>query len=101
MFTEIGYDKTDYAGKKQVVRYDGTRFITENEIDKEFTDKWVLIRTTGEPNLHSGFLVASAEGNNELYSVLTDIAVLELNAKAKIIYGCKTRGDNLHVQLHG
>jgi hypothetical protein len=86
-----------------IVRYDGTRFITEDEIDREFTDQWVLISVKNEHDAltRKGFLVATAEGKDELRSVLSDIAITEFDSKATIIYGCKTRGDDLHVQLLG
>ena len=103
MFAEVEYDIIENVSnmEKKIIRYDGKRFITESEIDNEFTGKWVLIRTTGEPNMHEGFLVASADGDNELRPILSDIAIMELDCKAKIIYGCETRGDTLHVQLLG
>jgi len=83
-----------------ITRYDGTRFITEEEIDREFTGQWVLISFENlENSWHGGYLVASADGRDELRPELSDIAVLEFNRKAKIIYGCKTRGDSFHVQI--
>lgn len=84
-----------------IVKYDGSRFITEEDIDREFTGHYVLLFTGGKPNAHEGFLVASGVGSEETYSELSDLSIIELNAQAKIIYGCKTRGDSLHVQLLG
>ena len=85
-----------------ITRYDGTRFITEEEIDKEFTDHWVLISMIGTDNpWDGGYLIASAEGRNELRPALSAIAILELDSQAKIKYGCKERGGNLHVELLG
>ena len=84
-----------------IIRYDGTRFITEEEIDSEFMWQWVLIRTDGKPNAHAGYLVASALGTNDLRSPLEDIGIDEFNCQAKIIYGCESRGGNLHVELLG
>jgi hypothetical protein len=80
-------------------RYDGTRFLTEEDVDREFTGKWVLLKTDGEPNSHSGYLVASADDHDEVRPELSDIAMMEFDCKAKIIYGCKIRGDSLHVQI--
>ncbi|MCL1863610.1 MAG: hypothetical protein FWF78_08595 [Defluviitaleaceae bacterium] len=84
-----------------IVRYAGTRFITEEEIDREFTGHWVLVRIDGAPYEREGYLMASAEGRDEFRSDLEDIAVMELDSKAKILYGCKTRGGSLHVELLG
>ena len=81
-----------------LTRYDGTRFITEEEIDKEFTGKWVLI-TIKDDFDHAGYLVASAEGRDELRPELSDIAMDEFDCRARIIYGCATRGTNYHVEL--
>ena len=83
-----------------VIRYDGTRFITEEEIDREFMGHWVLV-TTDRINAHEGYLVASAEGRDELRPELDDIGITEFDSKAKIIYGCKERGGSLHVELLG
>jgi len=83
-----------------ITRYDGTRFITEEEIDKEFLDHWVLI-TIENPNDRSGYMIASATDEGENRSLLSDIAAFELDdaLDKKIIYGCKERGGNLHVYL--
>ena len=83
-----------------ITRYDGTRFITEEEIDREFTGHWVLI-STSDPLDRDGYLIASADGRDEHYAPLSDIAILELDSKAAIVYGCKERGGNLHVELLG
>jgi hypothetical protein len=83
----------------EITRYDGTRFITEEEIDREFTGMWVLIRLVSDSTTSQGYLVASAEGQDELRWDLEDIGLDELNGEAIIIYGCETRGDSLHVQL--
>ena len=83
-----------------IVRYDGTRFITEEEIDREYTGQWVLIRIDDE-TAREGYIVASAEGKDEHRPKMSEIAVLEYESKAKIIYGCRTRGSSLHVELLG
>lgn len=83
-----------------IVRYDGTRFITEEEIDSEFTGQWVLIKIDDDVD-REGYLVASAEGTGEFRPVLSDIAIDEFDSRAKVIYGCETRGGSLHVQLLG
>jgi len=84
----------------EIIRYDGTRFITEGEIDEEFTGHWVLIATKDAVD-REGYLIASAEGRDELRPELDEIGILELNSKATIIYGCKERGGSLHVELLG
>ena len=85
-----------------IIRYDGNRFITEEEVDSEFTGHWVLVDLNGTDNpWDGGYLVASAEGRGELRPLLSDIAIHEFNSNATIIYGCKERGGNLHVELLG
>ncbi|MCL2048649.1 MAG: hypothetical protein FWG87_07955 [Defluviitaleaceae bacterium] len=83
-----------------IVRYNGVRFITEEEIDQEFTGQWVLV-TTDRINAHEGYLVASAEGRDELRSALDDIGTEEYGGKAKIKYGCRERGGSMNVELLG
>ena len=81
----------------EIIRYTGTRFITEEEIDHEFTGQWVLVRIDETNPWDGGYLVASADGRDELRPELSDIAMDEFDCKARIIYGCKTRGDSFHV----
>ena len=86
----------------EITRYDGNRFITEEEIDQEFTGQWVLVSLIGTDNpWDGGYLVASAEGKDELRPALDNIGIIEFDANAKIFYGCKERGGNLHVELLG
>jgi len=86
----------------EIIRYDGARFITEEEIDQEFTGQWVLISIDGLDNpWDGGYLVASAEGKDELRPKVEKIGMDEFNANARIIYGCKERGGSLHVELLG
>ena len=86
----------------EINRYDGSRFITEEEIDQEFTGQWVLVSLVGLDNpWDGGFLVASAEGRDELRPKLSYIAMNEFDSNAMVIYGCKERGGNLHVELLG
>ena len=84
----------------EITRYDGARFITEEEIDREFTGQWVLV-TVNRTNAHEGYLVASAEGRGDLRSAIENIGIEEYYGRAKIIYGCKTRGSSLHVEILG
>ena len=85
-----------------ITRYDGTRFITEEEIDQEFIGYWVLVSIEGLDNpWDGGYLMAVAEGNEQFYSELSDIGIDELGSNARIFYGCKERGGNLHVELLG
>ena len=85
-----------------ITRYNGIRFITEEEIDREFTGYWVLVSLEGTDNpWDGGYLVASAEGRDELRPKLSEIAICEFDSKATIFYGCKERGGDLHVELLG
>jgi len=85
----------------EITRYDGTRFITEEDVDREFAGKWVLMRVEDERAVlaRKGYLVASAEGRDELRSELEGIANMEYDSMATILYGCETRGDCLHAEL--
>ncbi|MCL2356369.1 MAG: hypothetical protein FWC70_04295 [Defluviitaleaceae bacterium] len=84
-----------------IIRYDGTRFVTEGDVDREFTGQWVLVRIHDEENPRNGYLLASAAGRDDLRPQLEDIGITEFDSKAKILYGCKSRGRNLHVELLG
>lgn len=83
-----------------ITRYDGTRFITETEIDKEFTDHWVLIAIENDQQGFDGegYLIASIEDVGDNYGLIADLAT-ELDFKVKIKCGCKERGGDLHVQI--
>lgn len=82
-----------------ITRYDGTRFITEEEIDEQFTGKIVLIAVSSGLE-RDGYLIASADPRVKgTRSILSDIAIDELDSNATVVYGCKTRGMNLHVEL--
>ena len=82
-----------------ITRYDGSRFITEEEIDREFTGMWVLIRIVDDID-REGYLVATGVDRAGVRSSLSDIAIVEFDAQAKILFGCETRGRSLHVELH-
>ena len=101
LFHAIIFFKRTNVGERnmEITRYDGTRYITEEEIDREFTGYWVLISISDELD-REGYLIASAEGRDELRSKLHDLA-MSYDTDVKIIYGCVTRGDNLHVELLG
>jgi hypothetical protein len=85
-----------------ITRYNGTRFISEEEIDQEFTGQWVLVNLAGlESSWDGGYLVATAENGEQGYSILSSIAIDEFDANAKIYFSCRERGGNLHVELLG
>jgi len=85
-----------------ITRYNGTRFISEEEIDQEFTGQWVLVNLAGlESSWDGGYLIATAPSNEQTYSELSSIAINEFDANAKIYCGCKERGGSLHVELLG
>ena len=84
----------------EITRYDGTRFMTEEDVDRDFIGQWVLLHVSKD-YAREGYLVASSDGHDELRSLLSDIAVKEFDAQAKIIFGCKSREGNLHVELLG
>ena len=74
----------------EVTRYDGTRFITKEEIDEEFDGYNVLVSLKGvSDRFNEGYLIAAAKDGKGSYGILSDIAMEELEADAKIHYGCK------------
>ena len=96
---QLLHNKTD--AYKEVMRYDGTRFITEEEIDNEYTGQWVLVNLDGTSNpWDGGYLVATADGIDEMRPIIDRIGIIEFRANAMVYYGCKERGGNLHVELH-
>ena len=85
-----------------ITRYDGTRYVTEEEIDQEFTGQLVLVSLANvEDTFDGGYLVAVAANNQQGYNGLSDLAFDEFNTVAKIYFGCLERGGNLHVELLG
>jgi hypothetical protein len=83
-----------------ITRYDGTRFITEEEIDQEFTGQWALIHAK-KPVDRDGLLIATGPDTHEAYAVLSDMAEDGYELHAKLIFACETRGGSLHVELLG
>jgi len=86
-----------------ITRYDGTRFITEEEIDKEFLDHWVLIAIENDQQGLSGegYLLASADSKEGNYALLCNIEETELEEEqmSTIVYGCRERGGDLRVYI--
>ena len=56
-----------------LIRYDGSRLITESEIDIEFLGKSVLLDCREFPNQSKGFFVASVDTEREQVELLYDI----------------------------
>jgi hypothetical protein len=83
-----------------IMRYDGTRFVMEGEIDREFRGQWVLVSLTDLDNSwDGGYLIATVTSRDTLFS--QTLAIDEFNANAKIYYGYRERGGNLYVELLG
>ncbi|MCL2170259.1 MAG: hypothetical protein FWB74_09600 [Defluviitaleaceae bacterium] len=84
----------------EVTRYDGTRFITEEEIDVEFEGCYVVIEIKNDSD-RDGYLIASVHGDAEnSYSISSDIAMDEIDTNATIVYGTKLRGLSIDEQIH-
>ncbi|MCL1997666.1 MAG: hypothetical protein FWG65_02755 [Turicibacter sp.] len=84
----------------ELTRYDGTRFITRDEIDKEFTGKYALISFAGlEERWDGGYLIAVAENSQDGFNALDDIGIFEYETYFQIMYGCAERGVNIHVEI--
>ncbi|MCL1987048.1 MAG: hypothetical protein FWG64_03640 [Firmicutes bacterium] len=81
-----------------VTRYDGTRIITFDEIDKEFDGGCVLIDNKDFPKEIKGYLLASAMGKGDS-TLLHNIMFEEYNGKDVMFWRGNPpgRGDDSYV----
>ena len=79
----------------EVIRYDGTRLMTEPDVDNEFLGHCVLLNTDGFPNESKGYLIASAKGGREAYGAILDLKRNEFNGKGLIVTGSDMRGETI------
>jgi len=78
----------------KITRYNGTRLITQEEVDVEFLGGCVLIDSSEFPSQFEGYLLASATGDERsAYKAILDIKVNEFNGKHKILSGSCNRGE--------
>ena len=87
-----------------IITYDGTRFMTEADVDQEFVDIWVALDTTETPNASRGYLVASIK-DEDMYSrsrladYIDDYAEQNPGRSYILICGSENRGDYFHVAI--
>jgi hypothetical protein len=75
-----------------LTRYDGTRLLTEAEIDMEFLGKTVLLDCREFPNQSKGYLIASVDAIREQVENLYNIKMNEYNGRGLIITGSNEKG---------
>ncbi|MCL2016546.1 MAG: hypothetical protein FWG68_09910 [Defluviitaleaceae bacterium] len=80
----------------KVTRYDGTRVISFDEIDKEFDGGCVLIDTADFPREIKGYLLASAKGKGDS-TLLFDLLFKEYNDREVLMWRGNPpgRGDDV------
>jgi len=76
-----------------LTRYDGTRLLTEADVDREFLGKTVLLDCREFPSGYEGYLIASVDAEREQVRMLRDIKVNEYGGRGLIITGSKARGE--------
>ena len=76
-----------------LIRYDGSRLITESEIDIEFLGKSVLLDCREFPNQSKGYLIASVDAEREQVELLYDIKLGEFGGRGIIVTGSKAKGE--------
>ena len=77
-----------------LIRYDGTRLLTEADIDQEFLGKTVLLDCREFPNQSRGYLIASVDAIREQVEILYSIKMNDLNGRCLIITGSNDKGDD-------
>ena len=75
-----------------LIRYDGTRLLTEVDIDHEFLGKTVLLDCREFPNQSRGYLIASVDAIREQVELLYNIKMNDLNGGGLIITGSSNKG---------
>ena len=75
-----------------LTRYDGTRLLTEADIDHEFLGKTVLLDCREFPNQSRGYLIASVDAIREQVELLYNIKMNVLNGRGLIITGSNEKG---------
>jgi len=76
-----------------LTRYDGTRILTELDVDREFLGKTVLLDGRDFPNQNKGYLIASVNAESDQVDLLDDILYDEYNGSGLIITGSKAKGE--------
>lgn len=77
-----------------LTKYEGTRILTEADVDREFLGKTVLLDCREFPRGDRGYLVASVDADREHeVDFLDDIIMNEYSGHGLIITGSKAKGE--------
>ena len=76
-----------------LIRYDGTRLLTEADVDREFLGKTVLLDGKNFPNQIKGYLIASVDNERDQLELLDDIWINEYNIGGRVVTGSKLKGE--------
>jgi hypothetical protein len=76
-----------------LIRYDGTRILTETDVDREFLGKTVLLDCREFPNDIKGYLIASVDADRDQVELLDDIKYNEFKGHGVIVTGSKAKGE--------
>jgi len=76
-----------------MTRYDGTRVLTEADVDREFLGKTVLLDCREFPQGDKGYLVAVGDADRAQFEMLLDIKMGEFGGRGLIITGSKAKGE--------
>jgi hypothetical protein len=76
-----------------LIRYDGTRILTETDVDREFLGKSVLLDCRKFPNQSKGYLIASVDADRYQVSLLDEIIMGEYGGRGLILTGSKAKGE--------
>ena len=76
-----------------LIRYDGTRLLTEKDVDREFLGKTVLLDCRDSSESDGGYLIASVDADREQVLLLDEILYSEYSESGMIITGSKAKGE--------
>ena len=76
-----------------LIRYDGTRILTEAEVDREFLGKTVFLDCRDFPNQIKGYLIAAVDADRDQVELLYDIKIEEYDGYGVIVTGSKAKGE--------
>ena len=76
-----------------LTRYDGTRLLTEADVDREFLGQSVLLDCREFSSGFEGYLVASTNADRDGFRLLLDVKTSELNGHGLIVTGSNCRGE--------
>ena len=76
-----------------LVRYDGTRVLTDDDVNREFLGKTVFLDCREFPNDVKGYLIASVDAIEEQVELLDEIKYNEFNGRGVIVTGSKAKGE--------